>query len=107
MYVSKQQYMREFDAAKNGPLHEQPFVIHELEAYDKAKAKMTMKHCVRCKNRRITVSRLKHKEWWCDRCWKERKSVLQQNIDINSYVFNIQMKLKWILDLNPNVLKVY
>eukprot|EP01084_Bolivina_argentea_P209767 357237_1 len=37
VHVSKQQYMREFDAAKNGPLHEQPFVIKELESYDKAK----------------------------------------------------------------------
>eukprot|EP01083_Nonionella_stella_P142887 442914_1 len=56
--MSKEQYMQEFDAAKNGPLHEQSWVQKEIETYDKAKAKMTMKTCVKFNERRITSKRL-------------------------------------------------
>eukprot|EP01084_Bolivina_argentea_P220321 373413_1 len=85
--VSKQQYMKDFDAAKHGPLHEQEWVIAELEAYDKARAKWTMKKCHRCKNGRIATARLKKELWWCNRCWAERRKVLENNGDVDSHIF--------------------
>eukprot|EP01084_Bolivina_argentea_P009214 17227_1 len=109
VHVSKEQYMQEFDANKNGPLHEQPWVINELESYDKAKSKLTLVQCHKCNNGKMTSARLSMDLWWCDKCWTERKQLLKNNVDINSHIFLYSAENKmdpgiqpeWARDVTP------
>ena len=50
--------MAEFDAAKNGPLMEQPWVIEEQLKFSKANRKQEMRQCTVCKERWPTAVNL-------------------------------------------------